>query len=79
MLSSVVKYAGVMRNAKDNQIQGITKNDVVGKCLRGFKMRLKSTICVILDPQKRVSLSRLWNLPTTSMFVSWRVKQIDLD
>ena len=49
------------------------KVDVVGKCERGFKMRLKSTIRVILDPPKRVSLSRLWNLPTTSKYPVPRV------
>ena len=49
--------------------KGITKNDVVGKFVLGFEMRLKSTIWVILDPSKRVSLSLLWNLPTTSFFV----------
>jgi len=46
--------------------KGITKIDVVGKFVLAFKMRLKSTIWVILDRSKRVSLSLLWNLPTTS-------------
>ena len=48
--------------------KGVTNIDVVGKCVLGFKMRLKSTIWGTLDPSIRVSLSLLWNLPTTSIF-----------